>query len=496
MTSRSIVIAASQRSGSTLLGRALELTGAVGTPREWFQNSDREERMRAYRLRPDTPHIDLLKRIVRNETTPEGIFPLKIMWDTMEPLLLRLRDNTLGAAEGDGRDFERFSALLPQPRFVLVTRRDKLKQAVSFVKSVQSGVWEYRGKEVKIDPELLAFDYLAIRGALAKFEHEEAAWKAFFAANEIPHLHIVYEDFVKEYEGTLREVFAFLGMPAPERLEREAMDLRVMSDGVNKAWIDRFREYSSALRPVGDANTPEARIALELLDAPDRVEAGKRFRVRARATNAGKTTVYATGGEDGRHWTYLRAQWIRVDGGTEYTDGGRGYLNGDLAPGTAGTVSPVLTAPAEAGDYTLRYVMTHRTGDDDTTAISRELEHTLAVEWSEAEAEIRRFFPDAVAMIGGWKWIPWFGYFYTPVFPWMCHEELGWLLFDTEGSADGGFWFHENSLGWFRTAPGEFPEILRKETEERLVYEGPIGKTCRFRRISDDGLIDVTPKFR
>lgn len=78
----------------------------------------------------------------------------------------------------------------------------------------------------------------------------------------------------------------------------------------------------------------------------------------------------------------------------------------------------------------------------------------------------------------------------------MCHEKMRWLFFDTNGSHSGEYWFHENTLGWFQTAPGLFPDVLRRQQEERLIYDGPIENVCRFRRADGDGLIDVVSKFR
>jgi LPS sulfotransferase NodH len=69
----------------------------------------------------------------------------------------------------------------------------------------------------------------------------EAGIQQFFSEGNIVPLTIVYEDFIQEYEGTVRKVLDFLeldtmsfGVPAPA--------LAPTADGLSEEWIQRFRE--------------------------------------------------------------------------------------------------------------------------------------------------------------------------------------------------------------------------------------------------------------
>ena len=50
---------------------------------------------------------------------------------------------------------------------------------------------------------------------------------------------------------------------------------------------------------------------------------------------------------------------------------------------------------------------------------------------------------------GFWKNEAWFGHFMDYNFPWIFHENLGWLY--SSGTSQNNIWFYSDSLGWFWT---------------------------------------------
>lgn len=493
MTHWSLIIAASQRSGSTLLGRALELTGTLGKPREWLQNSDRQACLRAYGMPPDAPYEESVRAIVQNETSPEGVFPLKVMWDTMEIFLQRLRWGAQQPLDPD-TEWQRMCGFFPDPRFLLITRSNKLKQAVSFVKSLQTGVWEDRGKSAPVDPQLVEFDYLAIADAIAKFEAEEQQWRDFFRRHGRAWMEIEYESFVADYDGTLRKVFDFLKLPQPVAFGRDKMDLKVMSDGINRQWIERYRDLQQVLPAVAaDAPADSALPSIRVPGLPDSLQRSMRFRLRCTIINNGTVPLISWRSADGSGWRVLRAFWSPEDTGQPLLDDGRGYAWQPIAPGAEGTVECVLTAPDKPGRYRL---LLDFYAPDAPVPVQPLAECSMQVVLSDAEATIQEFFPDAVSQLGNWLWIPWLGYFYMGSFPWMCHEHLGWFLFDPKASSPQEFWFWEKTLGWFTTAPGAFPQILRKDPVQSLTYTGMQDGKGRFKPLDGGETLDISPKFQ
>jgi len=69
----------------------------------------------------------------------------------------------------------------------------------------------------------------------------EAAIEAFFAEGGIVPLTIVYEDFIRNYEGTVKQVLDFL------ELETDSVQIAPpfydqIADDVAESWVQRFRK--------------------------------------------------------------------------------------------------------------------------------------------------------------------------------------------------------------------------------------------------------------
>jgi LPS sulfotransferase NodH len=174
--------------------------------------------------------------LVARRTTANGVFSLKVHWR-------------------DWAEVQRRYALdetwFPQPvRWVHITRRDTVAQAVSRVRADQTGRWVSHGAERW--HEAAVYDRAAILAAYREVRDGDAAWRAHFTRGGIQPVEVVYEELVDDYEGTIMRVAAALGeqidtVPAP-RLQRQA-------DEVNLDWTRRFRADAPALGVdlVGDA---------------------------------------------------------------------------------------------------------------------------------------------------------------------------------------------------------------------------------------------------
>jgi len=196
----SYFVCGTPRSGSWLLCGLLASTGVAGRPHEWFWQDTEEANRRAWSV---SSFADYLARVRDAATTPNGVLGSKLMWAHMGDLLDRLRQ--LGDAASDvsviGREF-------PSPRFVWIRREDVTAQAVSWSKAIQTGRWHHWDT-----PKARAFsvydrdqiDVLAREAAA-----NDAAWGAWFAANEIDPLPVRFEELVADPGGTTREVLGFL----------------------------------------------------------------------------------------------------------------------------------------------------------------------------------------------------------------------------------------------------------------------------------------------
>ena len=169
---KALLVCATPRSGSTLLCALLEGTGVAGRPQEFFERLSRSGLPRQPReyfegvedaellelLAPTDPgapdRSDPLPQALEEGTTGNGVFAAKLMWTHLLDLAERL---------GRPPDAELLGARLPDPCFVHVTRGDKIAQAVSLWRAVQTRAW--RAGEVTVEGEAVyhgsAIDHLA-----------------------------------------------------------------------------------------------------------------------------------------------------------------------------------------------------------------------------------------------------------------------------------------------------------------------------------------------
>lgn len=225
----------SQRTGSTLLCQALEATGIAGKPEEWLHRWLENHRS-------DTP-AELQTQLWESGSTANGILGLKHSF--YEPHFSELieRFRQVPTCPSDESNRARiWEHTFPNHRHIFMTRRNKVRLAVSWWKAVQTQEW-HRVSDTSPKSAALsdAYDFDAIHHLYDECSMREAGIQEFFAEGNIIPFTIVYEDFIREYEKTVRKVLEFL--------ELDTMDVNIPSpslaptaDHVSEEWIQRFRQ--------------------------------------------------------------------------------------------------------------------------------------------------------------------------------------------------------------------------------------------------------------
>lgn len=211
------------RCGSTLLSDALSSTGIAGYPEEYFPERAPDGSVYVATVAalkdPDTwqsdwtrnPFEECLERVLRSGTSPNGVFASKLKWFNMAYL-----DETLGRLH-EPRGFslpEHLERRFPNLRYVWVTRRDKVRQAVSLVKARQSAEW----KAMSAFPQRtgrLDYSFHVVDVALRRIVQEECGWEEYFRHAGITPVTVVYEDLIRNYEPTLRRLLEDLELSLP-----------------------------------------------------------------------------------------------------------------------------------------------------------------------------------------------------------------------------------------------------------------------------------------
>ena len=81
-------------------------------------------------------------------------------------------------------------------------------------------------------------------------------------------------------------------------------------------------------------------------------------------------------------------------------------------------------------------------------------------------------------IISGWKRAGWFGYYFSRFYPWIHHENLGWVYVIEKDYE--GVWFYRNRLGWTWTSSNVFPSLYQFKTERWTFLERNSRTTLLF----------------
>jgi LPS sulfotransferase NodH len=264
---RAYLVCATQRSGSTLLCELLKTTGAAGRPEEYF------EAMRDTGIPPhprdflaglartglgirddpeppDAPAYSSLtglpdyrahlRRTRELGTTANGVFGAKLMFNQLP----ELRALAAGLPEFSGLELDALLGRLlggvgraGEVRYIWVSRRDKVRQAVSMWKALQTRRWQAGPTGERVAPR---YRYEGIDHLVHRFEAEDEGWRRFFHRRGIEPLKITYEDDLEsDAEAAVRRVLDWIGVVPPAGW-RPQRTVHRQSDAVSDDWVAAY----------------------------------------------------------------------------------------------------------------------------------------------------------------------------------------------------------------------------------------------------------------
>ncbi len=232
---KSYIVASSYRCGSTFLCTSLWKTGLLGAPTEYV-NIDRGN---AAIPAPNEPG----RLMVRfGATTPEQYFTRLLQHRTGR--------NGIFGMKAHGHHFEAALAWCPSMleilapvTFIYINRRDKVAQAISMAKAMQTNAWisfdQDTGTNTRYDPGF-------IEQCKNEIEHQRLNWWRWFEANSITPFVVTYEDMVADKDAVVRSIVELLDVQndVPEKIELPNVEKQ--SDEINADWASRFAAEQTA----------------------------------------------------------------------------------------------------------------------------------------------------------------------------------------------------------------------------------------------------------
>ena len=259
----SYLVCATPRSGSTFLCAVLANTGIAGHPEEYFQPPfvlpqdyfETEKSSSVVDLLseswPDSATVqptgwdganyaDYLSKVMEEGTTFNGVFGAKLMWGHLNYFIDKVQ--TI-AQYKELAVPDLLSAVFPNLHYIWVKRQDKLRQAVSLWKAIQTWTWKAGGapegefSSLQREPR---FHYEAIDFLLQQLADHEAAWQKYFEANGIEPFTAVYEEWVPKYEATARSILQYCHIPIPVTLVISEPDMQRQADAISEEWVRQY----------------------------------------------------------------------------------------------------------------------------------------------------------------------------------------------------------------------------------------------------------------
>ena len=235
---RCYLICGIARSGSNLLSDGLRDTGRAGRPNQFFLRSSESQFRAAHYFNEDMPFADYVRGIVEKSATSNEVFGFKLMAWYLNDFLKRLRETGEFGGPGES-DLEMLCAAFPRLRFLQITRRDKLRQAISKARALQTGLWKVQdGKSQVAEPN---YDRALIARCLAEAEAEEAIWRAFFDRIDRQPFRVEYEELCQNHAAVIHAVLDFLEIRLPRRIRIGQPATIRQSDALSDEWERQYR---------------------------------------------------------------------------------------------------------------------------------------------------------------------------------------------------------------------------------------------------------------
>src|SRR5215831_12284300 len=164
---RCYVVCAIPRSGSNLLTDGLHATRRAGRPKQFFLRASVAHFAALHRLNSAGDFAAYIRDITKATATSNEVFGFKLMSWYLDDFLGRLRETRVFGGVGTS-DLDLLQNAFPRLQFVHIVRKNKLRQALTKARAVQTNLWKVQnGKTTQAIPQ---FDANLIEQCLKESE--------------------------------------------------------------------------------------------------------------------------------------------------------------------------------------------------------------------------------------------------------------------------------------------------------------------------------------
>jgi LPS sulfotransferase NodH len=174
-------------------------------------------------------HPDYIARLLERRTSKNGVFGIKEHFHHFEAFL---------------KGYPELLDVLAPVTYIYISRRDKVAQAVSMAKALQTNWWSSRMEEGPKPP--LQYDRELIEKCLKEVALQDAGWLKWFEAQAIAPFELTYEDLIADTDGAVGSIVELLGVENDERVAVTVPPAKKQSDETNQEWIERFERETKA----------------------------------------------------------------------------------------------------------------------------------------------------------------------------------------------------------------------------------------------------------
>lgn len=223
-SARYLVLASAPRCGSHMLGHLLHQTGAFGYPLEYLNTANLAEWKKRFKVRSVE---DVLANIQRYRTSPNGVFSIKIHYSHLKNL-------------GGYHQLDRY---FPNAHYIILHRKDLVKQAVSYAISRQTGVW-ISGQEG--NGEEPVYHFRQINKCLRRLLMDMASWRYTLELMGASYTELYYENILSDIPGAITRIAEQMDISLdPQCIPDEPVTER-QSNTRNQEWAQRFLQEAQS----------------------------------------------------------------------------------------------------------------------------------------------------------------------------------------------------------------------------------------------------------